>query len=199
MPKVKIPRKSVSLDMTAMCDMAFLLLTFFMLATKFKPQEAVVVDIPSSVSPIKLPDSDIMTITVRKDGAVFFGIDGQHNRLAMLDGMAGKYNMTFTEKERKEFSLTESFGAPLNTLKSYLKVDPSERAKIQTKGIPTDSLDNQLKDWIYYARYANNEIMIAVKGDRQSNYDVVEKVIATLQGQGINKFNLVTSLEKTPR
>ncbi|MEY4291989.1 MAG: hypothetical protein RIQ61_366, partial [Bacteroidota bacterium] len=33
MPKVKIPRKSTVVDMTAMCDVAFLLLTFFMLAT----------------------------------------------------------------------------------------------------------------------------------------------------------------------
>ena len=39
MAKVKIPRKSISLDMTAMCDMAFLLLTFFILTAKFKPDD----------------------------------------------------------------------------------------------------------------------------------------------------------------
>src|SRR4051794_28959445 len=113
MPKVKIPRKSISLDMTAMCDMAFLLLTFFMLATKFKPQEAVLVDIPSSVSPTKLPEVDIMTISVRDDGAVFFGMDGQHARIAMLERVAEKYKISFTEQEKKEFSLTESFGVPV--------------------------------------------------------------------------------------
>src|SRR3954454_7470373 len=107
MPKIKIPRKSISLDMTAMCDMAFLLLTFFMLATKFKPQEAVMVDIPSSVSPTKLPDTDIMTISVRNDGAVFFGIDGQHARLRMLQSITDKYKVSFTDLEKREFSLTE--------------------------------------------------------------------------------------------
>ena len=77
MPKVKIARKSVSLDMTAMCDVAFLLLTFFMLTTKFKPEEAVAVDIPASVSQIQIPDKNIMMISVREDGAIFFGVDDQ--------------------------------------------------------------------------------------------------------------------------
>ena len=68
MPKVKVPRKSTSVDMTAMTDVAFLLLTFFMLATKFKPDEPVVVDTPSSISEIKLPESGIMQITIDKQG-----------------------------------------------------------------------------------------------------------------------------------
>ena len=76
MSKVKVPRKSTSVDMTAMTDVAFLLLTFFMLATKFKPDEPVIVDTPSSISEIKLPESDIMLLTIDKDGRVFFGIDG---------------------------------------------------------------------------------------------------------------------------
>ena len=67
MPKVKVPRKSTSIDMTAMTDVAFLLLTFFMLATKFKPDEPVVVDTPSSVSQIKLPETDIMQLTIDKE------------------------------------------------------------------------------------------------------------------------------------
>lgn len=199
MPKIKIPRKSISLDMTAMCDMAFLLLTFFMLATKFKPQEAVVIDIPSSVSPIKLPDADIMTVSVRNDGAVFFGVDGQHARLKTLESMSDKYKISFTEQEKKEFTLTESFGIPITQLKSFLKINASDRSKVKQAGIPADSLDNQLRDWIYYSRFANPKIRIAIKGDRESNYEVMEKVIATLQDQNINKFNLITSLESTPR
>jgi biopolymer transport protein ExbD len=50
MPRAKIPRKSTNIDMTAMCDVAFLLLSFFILATKFKPPEALTVVTPSSVS-----------------------------------------------------------------------------------------------------------------------------------------------------
>ncbi|MCE7857938.1 MAG: biopolymer transporter ExbD, partial [Ignavibacteria bacterium CHB3] len=75
MPKVKVPRKSTLIDMTAMCDVAFLLLTFFMLTTQFKADESVIVDTPSSISEIKLPDTDILNITVSNDGRVFFHID----------------------------------------------------------------------------------------------------------------------------
>jgi biopolymer transport protein ExbD len=71
MPKVKIPRKNISLDMTAMCDMAFLLLTFFMLTTKFKPDEPLVVDTPTSISEIKIPESNLMVISIGKEGQVF--------------------------------------------------------------------------------------------------------------------------------
>jgi biopolymer transport protein ExbD len=65
MPKVKIPRKSTSIDMTAMCDVSFLLLTFFMLTSKFRPPEVVPIDLPNARSQTKL--DHVMTITVDKD------------------------------------------------------------------------------------------------------------------------------------
>lgn len=199
MPKVKVPRKSVSLDMTAMVDMAFLLLTFFMLATKFKPQESLVVDMPSSVSEIKLPDTDIMTISIREDGAVFFGVDGQHAKIKMLESVSEKYKVNFTEDEKKRFTLLENFGVPVGELKQIVNLNSDKLSKYNQTGIPTDSLDNQLYSWIYAARVANPKIRIAVKGDKQSDYEVIEKVIATLQEQKINKFNLITSMENRPQ
>ena len=47
MGRAKLPRKSTNIDMTAMCDVAFLLLSFFILTTKFKPAEAIAVETPS--------------------------------------------------------------------------------------------------------------------------------------------------------
>lgn len=193
MPKVKIARKSVSLDMTAMCDMAFLLLTFFMLTTKFKPQEALVVDIPPSVSQIPVPTKNLMLISVRKDGAVFFGVEDQNTRKAMLKTMSDKYKIPFSANEEHEFLLTESFGVPIQQLKPLLNLSADDRNRAKQDGVPVDSLNNQLSDWIYAARYGNPQIRIAIKGDKESNYETVKDIIATLQDQNINRFNLVTS------
>jgi len=198
MPKIKVPRKSISLDMTAMCDMAFLLLTFFMLTTKFKAQEPIAVDMPSSISEIKLPDKDMLTISVDKKGGVFFGVDDQNTRRLLLEKMAQKYNINFTPSEIQEFSLIPTFGASVAALKGILNLSNADRGKLVQPGIPTDSTHNELKDWVQLARLSNPKLRIAVKGDRDVDYDVVKNVIATLQDQNINKFNLITSLEAKP-
>ena len=64
MPKVKMKKHNITMDMTAMCDVAFLLLTFFILTTKFKPNEPVQVEIPGSTAQIPIPDKDILMISV---------------------------------------------------------------------------------------------------------------------------------------
>jgi biopolymer transport protein ExbD len=198
MPKVKIPRKDISLDMTAMCDMAFLLLTFFMLATKFKAPESVAIDMPSSVSQIKIPGKDMMILSIANDGKVFFGIDGQPYRKELLGMMAEKYNLKFTEEEKEKFSLMENFGIPLYSLKGYLSLGKEDKTKVTQPGIPADSVNNELKDWVGLARAVNPNLMIAIKGDREVNNKVVNHVIGILQDQNINKFNLITTLEGRP-
>lgn len=198
MPKVQVKRKGVALDMTAMCDVAFLLLTFFILTTKFKPNEPLTVDTPTSISDIKLPESDIMIISVGNDGRVFFGIDGQYNRVAMLEKVAGERGLSFSEKQKKNFSLLDSFGVPIASLSSYLDSEGPEMQKFDQKGIPCDSLNNELYSWVISARRANPGIRIAIKGDRGVDYKVVKNVINTLQEQNINRFNLVTGLEAKP-
>lgn len=198
MPKVKIPRKSTTIDMTAMCDVAFLLLTFFMLTTKFKPDEAVIVDIPSSIAEIKLPDTDIITITVNKDGAVYFGIDGKYTREKLLQKVSEKYQVQFTPEEVYEFSLLTSFGVPISQLKGFLQLDSEQRKNFAQPGIPCDSLNNELGDWVVYSRMSNPNFRIAIRGDREASYPAVKRVMDTLQERRVNKFNLITNLEIKP-
>lgn len=73
----KTKRVGFKLDMTPMVDVGFLLLTFFMLTTQFKPPEVAEVVIPTSHSKFKLPDADVMTVTVDKDGNIYLGVDSQ--------------------------------------------------------------------------------------------------------------------------
>lgn len=199
MPKVKIPRKSTSIDMTAMTDVAFLLLTFFMLTTKFKPDEPVQVDTPSSISDKLLPETDIIQILVDGDGRVFFGIDGQPTRASMLEKMAKRKNITFTDEERAKFSLLSTFGVPASNLKQFLALSPDERNALKQPGIPIDSTNNELGEWVLYARQSNPKFRIAIKGDRDASFPVVKRVFDILQERQINKFNFITSLEGAPQ
>ena len=128
MPKVKPHRANPSLDMTPMVDLAFLLVTFFMLISKFAPEEVVVVDTPSSTSDIKLPASDILTISIDKTGKVFYGVEGKHTKLELINKIGQKYNISFTEQEKEKFALMPSFGVPVGSLQSLLRLSP-EQAK----------------------------------------------------------------------
>jgi len=201
MPKINMPKKSPTLDMTPMVDLAFLLVTFFMLTTKFRPEEPVIVDTPSSISEIKLPERDIMLITIDQEGRVFFDVDGKQTRSTILQKMGERYKVSFTPEEVKRFSVLSSFGVPMANMKQLLNAKEGERAAInkQTKGIPSDSLQNELADWINYGRHANPKFRIAIKGDGQANYPIVKQVINTLQDQKVNKFNLITNLEEAPK
>ncbi|WP_460983769.1 ExbD/TolR family protein [Spirosoma fluminis] len=202
MPAVKIKRASSSVDMTAMTDVAFLLLTFFILTAQFRSQDAASIETPSSISGIKVPDKDIMTIGLGKDGKVYFGIDNQQNRITMLDNIAAAKGLTFSDKEKKEFALMSNFGLPINQLKSYLNLSKEQQAKIKQPGIPTDSTgagaNNELKDWVFNSRKANNGLRIALKGDNLAKFPEFKNVLATLQAQNINKFNLITGTEAPP-
>jgi biopolymer transport protein ExbD len=199
MPKVKPKRARPSLDMTPMVDLAFLLVTFFMLISKFAPEEVVVVDTPSSTSDIKLPESDILTITVDKNGRIFYGVEGQHTKRELIDKMAEKYNLTFTETEKSKFANMPSFGVPIANLKSLLNVPQSEMTKVNQPGVPADSLNNELGDWIMQTRYSNPQVRIAIKGDNDADVPTIQKVIKTLQDRKVNKFNLITDMEAKPR
>jgi biopolymer transport protein ExbD len=203
MAKVKAQKKAGSTDMTAMCDVAFLLLTFFILTATAKVPSPITVDTPSSTNKTKLEAEKLVTITVGTgDQNVFFDLKDRGVREKMLELMAEKYSQKFTEEEKQQFLFMESFGVPVEGLAQLVKMKISERNEpgVQT-GIPFDSINNQLSDWINAARQANvelnpngEELIFALKGDAKLQYPKIRKIMDILQDNKVNTFDLVTGL-----
>ncbi|MEQ8686266.1 MAG: biopolymer transporter ExbD [Imperialibacter sp.] len=190
-------KSSPSLDMTPMVDLAFLLVTFFMLTTKFTPEDPVLVDMPSSVAEIKIPETDILMITVSGSGDIFFNLEGKYQKQALLKKIGEKYGIDFTEAELDGFSKLSGVGVPIGNLQEYLALDDQVQKQTKQPGVPCDSSRNELSDWIMYSRITNPKVRIAIKADRQTSYPVIRQVIKTLQDQNISRFNLVTDLEQS--
>jgi biopolymer transport protein ExbD len=113
--------------------------------------------------------------------------------------MSAKFpNLNFTAEEERAFVLTGSIGVPLNQLKGYLALDETERKMFEQPGIPIDSTNTELGDWIMQGRLSNPGVRITIKGDQGSSWSVVKKVMDTLQEKNVNKFNLITDLEADP-
>jgi biopolymer transport protein ExbD len=207
MPKIKMPRSSPSLDMTPMVDLAFLLVTFFMLTAQFRPEEAVAVDTPSSMSQSPIPTENLMTIIVDSSGRVFWDFTDKKVRAEVIKELSGKFNFQLSEDQLTRFTNLNALGMPGQLLPQYLDLNsPAERKEmdLQHKGIPIDSTNNQLLTWIsvtqqIFSREAGRNPLVALKGDGNVNYSTMNQVIKTFQSPAvkINRFKMITDLEET--
>lgn len=209
MPKVKMKRQNVRMDMTAMCDVAFLLLTFFILTTKFRPNEPVQVEIPASTAQIPIPEKDILLISVGTDGRTFFGVDDQQTRIAILDELSKRKGFQITADMQKRFKLMDQFGVPLEQLAQLLSMPVEQLEKFVQPGLKVDpkakviggrpqvgdvdTAKNDLAELIVISRTLNDKLRIAVKADKNTDYKAVDDVIETLRKTNSNRFNLITS------
>jgi biopolymer transport protein ExbD len=200
MGKLKMHKKPPRIDMTPMVDLFFLLLIFFILTATFRQPEAVQIDTPNSVSNTTTPEQHVITIMVSKDNRVFFNVDNgidtsEHLRGNVLKAMAYQYQMKFTPAEVKRFEGLASFAIPMAKMKDFIDAKNNDERDAMNTSVPMDSTDNQLLYWIRFARNYNSQLEVALKGDREANYETIKKVIDILQDNNINKFNLTTSLE----
>ena len=197
MARVKPKRHNIRVDMTAMTDVSFLLLTFFILTAQFNVPDVETVTTPSSISEKLLPDASLMTVLSTTDGKFYFTpVDNGTERMQLLDKMGEKYGMKFTDKEKVEFTKVQSVGVPMNQLKGYLNLSEEDKKAFKSQtGVPLDSTNKQLIDWVQKSLEVNPDYKLAIKGDVETKYPKVKALFEGLRDIDFLKFWLITSQE----
>lgn len=202
MSRAKLPRKSTHIDMTAMCDVAFLLLSFFILATKTKPPEAVKVITPSSVS-TKVAKEEAILVTLTKDGKVFLMLGDKSHKNAIIDDINTAKGLNLSGAEIAKLRKMDFIGVPFNQLKGFLDL-ATPLTPQQMPGIPcVDSTNNELTDWIRsvsnaYKGENMDNLNLLVKGDNAALYPAFKSIKESFKKNDIYKFKIVTNSEPPP-
>ena len=188
--------------MTAMCDVAFLLLSFFILATKTKPPEAVRVDAPSSVS-TKVAKEDAIIVTLTKEGKVYLMIGDKTHKERILENINSSRQLGLNAEEMAKLKQLDFIGLPLNMIKGALDA-PNPIPAQDMPGIPCgDSTNNELTDWIRsvvnsYAGENLDNLNLLVKGDNLAKYPTFKNVKGAFKRNDLYKFKVVTNPEGVP-
>ena len=198
MSRPKLPRKSTSIDMTAMCDVAFLLLSFFILTTKFKPSEAITVVTPSSVASKVAPDKDVVLITIDKNGKVFLSMDDESKKQYIANTINTEKNLNL---DIKAFTKAAFFGTSFTQLPSFLAIPEADRKGNLLPGILCkDSTQNELVEWLKIVNdaYLGQKMNLLLKGDNLAKYPAFKNVLYAFKKNNILKFQMVTNPESVP-
>ena len=204
MPKVKVPRKSTNIDMTAMCDVAFLLLSFFILTTKFKPPEALSVTTPKSVSTQTLKTKNSVLITLDKEGKAYFSVsdDNPSEKADIIDYVDQQKSLGLTDAEKNAFKRSGAFiGTPFNQVKSFLQLNSDQLKNFKAPGIPiTDTLNNEMQMWLRATAdaFQGKQMSVFLKGDNLAKYPSLKGIIDALKKNDIMKFSMITDPEGVP-
>lgn len=199
MARAKIKRGSTSVDMTPMCDVAFLLLTFFILVGKFKSEEAVEVTPPSSVSNKTIAQKDFFNVTFDKEGTVFLDMDPDM-RKNVLEELGKERNINFSPEVVAEFANAPFVAVPLSQLPQFLKLTPEQVKHTKLPGVPADSANNELQAWISAAKATmlGSKLIYTIKGDEGAKYTAFRDVVDAFKKNDEFKYNLVTSQTDVP-
>ncbi|MBB1283583.1 biopolymer transporter ExbD [Flavisolibacter sp. BT320] len=205
MPSVKMPKKSTDTDMTPFVDVAFILLTFFIMATKFKPPEPLTITTPQSVSSAKLEEKDALMISFDSAGRVFLNVnllkdEDKDLKRDFIERVNNEAKIGLTEAEIQKFVNNSMIGSPLSDLKAVMSRPASEWEKIRQKGIPVDSANNELARWMGAARqsFGARQIDVMIKGDNNARYPDFKGVIEALRTNEMFKYKLITDPRGVP-
>ena len=199
MGRAKIKRGSTNIDMTAMCDVAFLLLSYFILIAEFKPAEAVEVNPPSSVASKVAPQSDAFLVSINPEGQVFLQMSDEM-KADVIEELSTARNLNLSAEDKALFKQSLFVGTPLSQLPQFVRIKPENLHSVKLTGIPIDSANNELQAWINAAVnvYKGRKINWLIKGDNNSKYLAFRDVINSFKKNEVFKYQLVTNAEDIP-
>ncbi|MFH1049692.1 MAG: biopolymer transporter ExbD [bacterium] len=120
----KKKRVGFHLDMTPLVDITFLLLTFFMFTTTMAAPQVMEMSIPPELLlNVEVKESELMTLTVRKDGEIFWNIgtdEPEKVKLEKIRDLSERENLKKTVRNKLITSLKvspeASYGLVVNIL-----------------------------------------------------------------------------------
>jgi biopolymer transport protein ExbD len=194
--------------MTAFVDVSFLILSFFMLATKFKPPELVNIQNPKSVSSENVSDKDAFKVTFDKEGRCFISFstdeEAKEKVINMLGVIERQKNIPLTDEQKARFLnfSVSGVGVPFSQLPSFLQLSDDQYKTFKQPGIPIkDSTNNQLNEWInalLTGSGGRKPANVMLNGDNNAHYPEFKNILTAFKKNGIFTFKLVTALEPVP-
>ncbi|MBK8981956.1 MAG: biopolymer transporter ExbD [Ignavibacteria bacterium] len=184
-----IKKPGVNIDMTPLVDVIMLLLTFFMLVATFKAEstEAIEVQLPESVvtDTTKLPEKDIMTLTLTKAGDVFLDVDNYKVKEEVFGSSVGigLYHPDSTSKSEYETTGGNINGKPFKRPVTILDKAGFEKTL------------NDLRRALKGQTDGKSDFRIVLKGDLDTNYGVVEDLMESFKATRNTRFALVTDVK----
>lgn len=187
-----IKKPGVNIDMTPLVDVILLLLTFFMLVATFKVEstEAIEVKLPESVvtDTTKLPEKDIMTLTLTKAGDVFLDVDNYKVKETVFGDALGVGLFHPDSTSKSEYELTGLVsGKPFKRKVSVLNRAQFEKALIDLRV----ALKNETN--------GKSDFRIVIKGDNETDYGIVEDLMDIFKATRNTRFALVTDVKSGPQ
>lgn len=181
-------KPGINIDMTPLVDVIMLLLTFFMLTATFKAaeSEAVEVSLPKSINTdsTRLPETDIMIITLTQEGDVFLDVDNYKVRQTVFgDPFAiGMYHPDSTTTSE----VLETGKVGNKEFKRTIKV--MNRAQFE-------KAMSDMRVTLLNLTEGKQDFRIVVKGDKDTDFGVVQDLMASLKETKNTRFALVTDLK----
>ncbi len=184
-----IKKPGVNIDMTPLVDVIMLLLTFFMLVATFKVEstEAIEIKLPESVvtDTTKLPEKDIMTLTLTSKGDVYLDVDNYKVREQVFGDAFGLgiYHPDSTTKSEYELTGGKIGGKTLKRKVVIMNRSQFEKALTDLRLALKNSTGGK------------SDFRIVLKGDTQTDYGVVEDLMQIFKDTKNTRFALVTDIK----